>query len=265
MILKGSQRGGAGALAKHLLRTDENEHVTVEQLRGFVSDNLSDALAEAEAIAKGKVFSVSRYTGIKRKDLEGRLGSPRNLLTLDALRTDSMLVPTTVELEALREQRRRHRRELTPLKWARRKIVRAQRIERAQAVQRHQKRRGTTKTSRVPGALKLPRHLSAHTVPQLAASLSRVACCLGESSPVDLVGPVLLAFWNVLYSVGVSQSAFHFKIATFRRPAPDLTLPPTSIQRDGDSGGWFGRSGRGERRGLVRSLALSAAPDPVAG
>src|SRR5690606_16854323 len=33
-----------------------------------------------------------------------------------------------------------------------------------------------------------------------------------------------------------------------------LTLPPTSIQRDVDSGGWFGRSGRGERRGLVRRL-----------
>ena len=44
-----------------------------------------------------------------------------------------------------------------------------------------------------------------------------------------------------------------------------LTLPPTLIQRDGDSGGWFGRSGGGERRGLVRSLALSAAPGPVAG
>ena len=44
-----------------------------------------------------------------------------------------------------------------------------------------------------------------------------------------------------------------------------VTLPPTSIQRDVDSGGWFGRFGRGERRGLVRSLASSAAPDPVAG
>ena len=44
-----------------------------------------------------------------------------------------------------------------------------------------------------------------------------------------------------------------------------LTLPPTSIQREVDSGGWFGRSGRGERRGLARSLASSAAPDPVAG
>ncbi len=44
-----------------------------------------------------------------------------------------------------------------------------------------------------------------------------------------------------------------------------LTLPPTFIQRDVDSGGWFGRSGRGERLGLVRSLASSGAPGPVAG
>ncbi len=64
MILKGSQRAGAGALARHLLRTDENEHVTVKELRGFTADNLRDALVEAEAIAKGTrckqyLFSLS--------------------------------------------------------------------------------------------------------------------------------------------------------------------------------------------------------------
>jgi hypothetical protein len=45
----------------------------------------------------------------------------------------------------------------------------------------------------------------------------------------------------------------------------DVTLPPTSIQREVDSGGCFGRSGRGERRGLARSWSLSGAADPVAG
>ncbi len=45
-----------------------------------------------------------------------------------------------------------------------------------------------------------------------------------------------------------------------------VTLPPTSIQPEGDSGGWFGRFGRGERRGLARSWSLSGAADhPVAG
>jgi hypothetical protein len=46
---------------------------------------------------------------------------------------------------------------------------------------------------------------------------------------------------------------------------PYLTLPPSFIQPEADSGGWFGRSGWGERWGLARSLASSAAPDPVAG
>ncbi|AEI93858.1 relaxase/mobilization nuclease domain-containing protein [Roseobacter litoralis] len=64
MILKGSQRGGAKQLAMHLLRADENEHVELYQIRGFVSDDLVGALKEAQAIAKGTrckqfLFSVS--------------------------------------------------------------------------------------------------------------------------------------------------------------------------------------------------------------
>jgi hypothetical protein len=64
MILKGSQRGGAGQLARHLLRTDENEHVEVHDLRGFMSDHLAGALREAYAVSRGTrcqqfLFSVS--------------------------------------------------------------------------------------------------------------------------------------------------------------------------------------------------------------
>lgn len=74
MILKGSQRGGARALADHLLndRYDEkdedgrqgNDHVSVEELRGFASFSLRGAMAEVHAIAKGTrctqpVFSLS--------------------------------------------------------------------------------------------------------------------------------------------------------------------------------------------------------------
>ena len=63
MILKGSQRGGAKALALHLLN-DENEHVEVHEVRGFASDNLLSALNEAYAISKGTrvkqfLFSLS--------------------------------------------------------------------------------------------------------------------------------------------------------------------------------------------------------------
>ena len=38
MILKASQRGGARQLAIHLLRTDENDHVELHELRGFMAD-----------------------------------------------------------------------------------------------------------------------------------------------------------------------------------------------------------------------------------
>ena len=64
MILKGSQRGGARQLAAHLLNDRDNDHVTVHELRGFASDTLEGAMAEAQAVAKGTrcvqpVFSLS--------------------------------------------------------------------------------------------------------------------------------------------------------------------------------------------------------------
>lgn len=64
MILKGSQRAGATALAAHLLNSSDNEHVTVHELRGFVADDLRGAFLEAQAVAKGTkckqhLFSLS--------------------------------------------------------------------------------------------------------------------------------------------------------------------------------------------------------------
>lgn len=64
MILVASQRGGARALAAHLLNTRDNDHVTVEQIRGFVGTTVRDAFDEADAIAKATkarqfLFSLS--------------------------------------------------------------------------------------------------------------------------------------------------------------------------------------------------------------
>jgi hypothetical protein len=64
MILKGSQRAGGRQLAAHLLRADENEHVEVHELRGFVAEDLDGAFAEAYAASKGTrakqfLFSLS--------------------------------------------------------------------------------------------------------------------------------------------------------------------------------------------------------------
>jgi len=52
MILHGNQRGGARNLALHLLK-EENDHVEVHELRGFVADDLVSALNEAHAMSKG--------------------------------------------------------------------------------------------------------------------------------------------------------------------------------------------------------------------
>jgi MobA/VirD2-like, nuclease domain len=64
MILKASQRGGGKQLALHLMRTDDNEHVEVHEIRGFMADDLQGALKEAYAVSRGTrckqfLFSVS--------------------------------------------------------------------------------------------------------------------------------------------------------------------------------------------------------------
>ena len=64
MILKGSQRGGAKQLGLHLMRTDDNEHVEVHEVRGFVSEDMTGALKEAYAVSRGTqcrqfLFSLS--------------------------------------------------------------------------------------------------------------------------------------------------------------------------------------------------------------
>jgi len=53
MVIKGSARGGAASLAKHLARTDTNEKMEVRELRGVCAEELTDALLEMEAVASG--------------------------------------------------------------------------------------------------------------------------------------------------------------------------------------------------------------------
>ena len=72
MILKGSQRGGAKNLSVHLMNDRDNDHVTLYEVRGFVSRDLHGALAEIHAISKGTkcdqfIFSLS-FNPPKDKD-----------------------------------------------------------------------------------------------------------------------------------------------------------------------------------------------------
>ena len=41
MILKASQRAGGMRLAAHLLKTEDNEHVEIHEISGFVADFVS--------------------------------------------------------------------------------------------------------------------------------------------------------------------------------------------------------------------------------
>lgn len=49
MILKGNNRGGAMALARHLANDRENDHVDVHEVRGVASETLTEALHEIHA------------------------------------------------------------------------------------------------------------------------------------------------------------------------------------------------------------------------
>ena len=62
MILKGSQRGGGQNLAVHLMRTDDNEHISLHELRGFAADDLHGAFKEIEAVSRGTKCSQYMFS-----------------------------------------------------------------------------------------------------------------------------------------------------------------------------------------------------------
>ena len=99
MIIKASQRSGGKQLGLHLLKTEENEHVELHEVSGFVSNSLMGAMNEAYAMARGTkckqyLFSVSlsppQHESVQIevfekaiKDIEERLnlqGQPRAIV-----------------------------------------------------------------------------------------------------------------------------------------------------------------------------------------
>lgn len=64
MILEANERGYGAELAQHLLNPRDNDHVRVHAVEGFLTEDLGEAFAEAEAIATGTrckkyLFSLS--------------------------------------------------------------------------------------------------------------------------------------------------------------------------------------------------------------
>lgn len=91
MILYASQRGRSAELAAHLLNGDQNEHVTIHDIRGFVSQDLAEALREAYAISRGTrcrqfLFSLSLnppdYADVPVEDFEAAIEEIEKRLNL---------------------------------------------------------------------------------------------------------------------------------------------------------------------------------------
>lgn len=92
MILKASKRSGGRQLGAHLLKTEENEHIEIHEVSGFISDTVMGAMNEAYALARGTkcsqyLFSLSlsppasesvRVETFEKAlaDIEERLGLP---------------------------------------------------------------------------------------------------------------------------------------------------------------------------------------------
>ncbi|TXI18512.1 MAG: relaxase [Nitrosomonas sp.] len=92
MILKASQRGGSLQLAAHLNKTEENEHVELHEIRGFMADDVDGALHEAYAMSRGTrctkfLFSVSlnppETENVPIDKFEDALGRIENKLGLE--------------------------------------------------------------------------------------------------------------------------------------------------------------------------------------
>lgn len=91
MILHGNARGGGRELAIHLMRTDENEHVQVHDVEGFMADDVRGAFQEIEALAKGTrcqkpLFSLSlsppKDANASSKDFEKAIAKAEDALGL---------------------------------------------------------------------------------------------------------------------------------------------------------------------------------------
>lgn len=92
MILKASQRGGGKQLGLHLLNAEQNEHVEIHEVRGFMSDSVLGAFKEAQAMASGTrckqyLFSVSlsppETENVRPEIFEGAIASIENRLGLE--------------------------------------------------------------------------------------------------------------------------------------------------------------------------------------
>ncbi|MEO0062747.1 MAG: hypothetical protein RLZZ08_1307, partial [Pseudomonadota bacterium] len=68
MIFKASKRSGGRQLGSHLLKTEENEHVEIHEVSGFISDTVMGAMNEAYTLEAELGITPN---GIAEPDFQG--------------------------------------------------------------------------------------------------------------------------------------------------------------------------------------------------
>ena len=85
MIINGNSRSNAQFFAKHLLNAEQNERVEVKEIRGFVADNVPDALKEIEIIGSATRARNSFYHSNINPDEGEKLTPEQWAQTIDTL------------------------------------------------------------------------------------------------------------------------------------------------------------------------------------
>jgi len=85
VIIKGKARARARQLAAHILRRDQNERVSVREVKGTIAQDVRGALEEMEALASGMRTTKALYHAVISPAVDRRLTPEQMTLAIDRL------------------------------------------------------------------------------------------------------------------------------------------------------------------------------------
>lgn len=101
MILKAKERGDGLQLARYLLAMRDNDHVELHDVRGFTLAR-GGRRGFVAVDYRGEIYSLTRLTGAKTKDVAARLGDPQKLPSADEARA-AMASQMSAQASGLKE------------------------------------------------------------------------------------------------------------------------------------------------------------------
>lgn len=134
MVIKGGSRGNAAGLAAHLLRTDENERVTVLELRGVVAEELRAALEDMALIGSGARTRRPLYHASINGAPGEKLGGGQRARMIDRLERE---MGFTGQPRAVVEHRKKNRTHVHVV-WSRIDLARMTAIPDSHNYRRHE-------------------------------------------------------------------------------------------------------------------------------